>query len=83
MDDWGSLLTKVWNILSGLAIVGTIIGWFPYVAAFAAFLFYIIQIKDSRTVREIFTNRRRRKIAKLKVLMAQLEAADLIERQSK
>ena len=72
----------VGGILSPLTIVGTWIGYLPYVAATVAVIWYIIQIWESRTIQAWWTNRqlvrRSRKIARLKaaekVITAKLSA---------
>lgn len=75
------------SVVSTLAIIGTFIGWLPYIAAFAAFVWYVIQIFESRTIQQWHAKkvliRRTRKIAKLrareKVIAAQLEALLKVE----
>ena len=51
-------------------------GWFPPVAALVAFVWYALQIYESKTVQEWAHNRRTRKIAELRVRMAALEALE-------
>lgn len=72
--------------LSTGAIIGTILGWLPYIAAFAAFVWYVIQIWESRTIQHWWANRqmlrRARKIAQLKahekIIAAQLLALQTV-----
>lgn len=75
------------SVVSTFAIIGTIVGWLPYIAAFAAFVWYIIQIWESRTIQHWHNNRkmarRARKVAKLrareKVISAQLAALQTVQ----
>lgn len=74
------------DLASAGAIVGVVVGWFPLIAAVAGFIWYAIQIWESRTVQHWFQNRRMvrkaKKIAKLKakekVIVAQLEALETL-----
>ena len=63
---------------SGAAILGTLLGWFPHVAALVAIIWYAIQIYESATVQTWFHTRRLRRIAKLKKAMARLEAQEKV-----
>ena len=64
--DWHKLV----SVGSTFVVIGTIVGWLPYIAAFAAFVWYVIQIWESNTIQNWYTARvavrRARKIAKLK-----------------
>lgn len=83
-------LNVVADAISAGAIIGTLFGWLPYFAALAGFVWYIIQIWESRTVQHYLQNRKMvkkaKKIARLrakeKVIVAQLEALETI-RQAK
>ena len=74
------------DVISAGAILGTILGDLPYVAAFAGMIWYTIQIWESRTVQHWWRTRqmirKAKKITKLrakeKVIVAQLEALELI-----
>ena len=63
-------LNKTISIAGTFAVIGTIVGWLPYFAALVAFLWYVIQLWESRTVQYWWNSRqmarRLRKIAKLK-----------------
>ena len=83
-------VTIITDIVSAGAIVGTILGDLPYVAALAGMIWYTIQIWESRTVQHWWRNRqmilKAKKITKLrakeKVIVAQLEALE-IKRQAR
>lgn len=45
-------LTYTADTLSALAIVTTLLGWLPPLAAFAGFVWYVIQIWESKTVQK-------------------------------
>lgn len=85
--DWH----KVVGYLGTFAVVGTILGWFPYIAAVAAFLWYVVQLWESRTVQHWWVNRqmvrRLRKIARLKerekIIAAQLIALQTVRAAQK
>jgi len=74
------------DVVSAGAIIGTILGDLPYVAALAGMVWYTIQIWESRTVQHWWRNRqmvrKAKKIARLrakeKVIVAQLEALETI-----
>ncbi len=56
------------------AIVSTFLGWTPAVAALVAFVWYMIQIYESRTTQRWLAMRRVRKLARLKARVVLLEA---------
>lgn len=64
--------------ISLVAIVGSILGWFPALAAAAAFLWYLILIYQSKTVQRWLHARRVRRVKTLKRELARLEAAEQI-----
>jgi hypothetical protein len=72
--DSSTINQWVGNIVSAGAIVGTFIGWLPGIAAFIAFVWYLIQIYESATVQRWLAARRVRKIASLKAKILVLEA---------
>jgi hypothetical protein len=68
----------VGNTLAPTAIFGWIVGIFPGVVLLAAFLFYILQMYESVTFQTWLRSRRLRKMARLKIKMASLEAVELL-----
>lgn len=72
MDDI-NVTAWVGHSLSTTAIVGTLAGVFPPIAAVAAFIWYSLQIYESQTVKKFFARRRAHKIAKYKAKLIQLE----------
>lgn len=89
MDD-ATITAVVGHSISGAAIVGSLTGWFPPVAAVAAFIWYTIQIYESRTFQHWFRNylmkKRARKLAKLrakeKIVLARIEAIEKLRAAS-
>lgn len=69
--------TVAGNTLSVGAIVGAIVGWLPPAAALIAIVWYLIQIKESKTYQDWKASRRREKIAHLN---AQLERLNSLNR---
>lgn len=61
------------DLIAALAIVGTALGYLPYVAAIAGLIWYLIQIKESKTVHAWFAQRRASRIARLRERLARLE----------
>lgn len=55
-------------------VVAAIAGAVPWVAGFAALIWYLIQISESATVQRWRANRRTRKLARLKAQVLMLEA---------
>lgn len=55
------------------AIVSTIIGIIPAVAALLALIWYVIQIYESETTKLWLAKRKARKIIRLKIALAKLE----------
>jgi hypothetical protein len=68
------LLSWVGNTASIGAVVSTVFGWLPPVAAFIAVVWYVIQIYESDTIQSWVKNRRVRKIARMKAQVIMLEA---------
>lgn len=75
-----NLTAWVGHSLSTTAILGTIVGWFPPIAAVAAFIWYSIQIAESDTVQKFLNKRRAHKIARLK---AKVELLEKYEKEEK
>lgn len=65
------------NIFSAGAIVSTMAGWVPAIAAIVGLIWYLIQIYESATVQRWLATRRVRKIAKMKAQVMMLEARHL------
>lgn len=61
------------HAISAGAIVGTLAGWVPVIAAVVALIWYLIQIFESATARRWLAARQRRKIARLKAKLARAE----------
>lgn len=68
--DW---LAWVGNSLSLTAIAGTLIGWLPPLAAFAAICWYSIQIYESKTFQSWLKRRRCRKVERLQRELARIK----------
>lgn len=49
------------HVVSLGALVGTVAGWFPWLAAFVAFVWYVLQIYESHTVQKWLARRAVRK----------------------
>jgi hypothetical protein len=66
------------NAVGGGALFASVMGWFPVmvtmIGAIVAVIWYSIQIAESETVRRWMTNRRARKVAKLRAKLILLEA---------
>jgi len=62
------------NIVSAGAVVSTVLGWAPAIAAIVALIWYLIQIYESETARRWMDGRRHRKIARLKARVLMMEA---------
>ena len=75
MEDY-HITSWLGHSLSGAAILGTLAGWFPPIAAFVAFIWYSIQIYESKTVQDWFHARRAKKIARLKARLHVIEQVD-------
>ncbi len=74
------------NALAGIAVVATIVGWLPAIAAVLGIIWYVIQIIESKTVRDWRTARRMRRhdrklarlLAKAKVVGASIKAMTIV-----
>ena len=73
--NWASW---VGNTLSPVTIFGVVVGWFPTVAVILAILWYFIQFYEWRGTQNWMGNRRVRKIARLRIEIARLEAIELL-----
>ena len=62
------------NGASGVAIITTIVGWLPPMAAVVALIWYIIQIYESDTIQNWIRGKRVRKIARMKARVLMMEA---------
>jgi hypothetical protein len=86
MDDYSALTAWVGHSLSTTAILGSLAGLFPPIAAVAAVIWYTIQVYESRTFQHWYRNRqmvhRARKLAKLrakeKIVLAKIEAIEKV-----
>lgn len=54
------------HAMSAIAVLGTLAGYLPAIAAIAGLVWYSIQIWESRTVREWKVRRHERRVAALK-----------------
>jgi hypothetical protein len=66
----------VGHSLSTTAILGAVLGWFPPIAAAAAFCWYCVQLYESVTVQKFFMRRRTHKIARLRAKIKMLETLE-------
>jgi hypothetical protein len=62
------------NAVSGAAIITTMFGLLPAIAAGVALIWYFIQIYESATVKQWLAHRRNRKLARLKARVLMMEA---------
>ena len=67
IDKWAG------NIVSIGAIFGTFVGWLPGIAAFIAFVWYLIQIYESLTVQSWLKRRLLKKLQRLHQQASELE----------
>lgn len=74
MDDPSHTITNWFsNILGGTAVVATVAGLAPPIAAIIAAVWYLVQIYESATVQRWIALRRVRKLARLKARVLMLE----------
>lgn len=78
MENGQGLIGWIGHTFSSVTLAGAIVGWFPGVAAIVALFWYGIQIYESNTFQRWLTTRRLRRIARLKIEMAKLEALELV-----
>ena len=74
MDHGSSANLWLGNIISAGAILSTILGWAPAIAAVVALVWYVIQISESETVRRWRAARLHRRIVRLKATLLSLQA---------
>lgn len=81
MDSSHNVSAWMGNLLSASAIVGTILGFLPALAAAIGMIWYLIKIYESATVQRWVAARRTRKIARLKakVLLMEARSASLLK----
>jgi hypothetical protein len=79
MEDQFDLSHWVGHLVSAGAIVGAIVGYLPAVAALVAVVWYLVQLYESHTVQHYLRGRRERKIAKLTLELARLQAQRLMQ----
>jgi hypothetical protein len=73
MDGNQSIISWVGNVFSGAAILGTLIGVIPTIAAVVALIWYLIQIYESNTVQAWRKERARKKLILLHQKVSRLE----------
>ena len=73
MDHNQTIIQWVGNLASVGAIIGAVTGIIPLVAAVIAIVWYSIMIKESDTYRKWKVTRHRRKLARLREQVTQLE----------
>jgi len=74
MDQHSTLNLWVGNVISASAILTTLLGLVPAIAAIVALLWYLVQIYESNTIQTWLKNRRLRKLARLKARVIMLQA---------
>jgi hypothetical protein len=67
-------LAWVGNSISIGAIISTLLGWTPSIAAVVALIWYLIQIFESATLRNWFAKRRLHRLTRLRAEVLMLEA---------
>lgn len=80
MDDV-NVAYWVGHLVSPLALLGTLIGLFPAVTAVVVFVFYCLQIYESRPTQRWLHTRRQRKIAHYTKRIHELEAQIKISKE--
>lgn len=73
MDANGNVFTYVWHTLAGGAIITTLAGLLPPLAALLGVIWYVIKIRESQTVRAWLAKRRNRRIVKLQAKLVALK----------
>jgi hypothetical protein len=76
MNGWGTYFQNIMNAIASVLTVGTLLGVFSYLAAFVAFIWFCLEIYESKTVQGMITMRRYRKIKKLRKQLTHLEAVE-------
>lgn len=77
MEHGDNILTWVGNTVSVGAIIGSIFGYVPVVAAIVALVWYVIQILESKTAQRWFRAHHQRKLASLRARLRKLEGSSL------
>jgi hypothetical protein len=77
MGDF-NFATWIGNTLSPITVFGVVIGWFPSIAIVLAVVWYMVQLWECGPVTRWRATHRLRRIAKLKIEMARLEALELV-----
>lgn len=80
MIDHQRVLTATADTVSAAAIVGSLMGYLPAIAALAAIIWYIVQIWESKTVQAMLAVRRARAY-EMKKFRSQLKLAHLDSQQ--
>jgi len=75
--DHASVNQWLGNVFSAGAIIASVIGLIPVIAAFVGLIYYLIQIYETKTVQRWVHARRSRKIARLKARVMMMEARTL------
>ncbi len=71
--NFGEFNTTVGNWLSAAAVLGTLAGWLPPLAALIAAVWYCIQIYESDTFQSWMERRRAKHVAYLEAKIAKLK----------
>lgn len=77
MDGHGNFFTWLWHVVAGGAIVTTLAGFLPPLAALFGVIWYAIKIRESQTVCAWLAKRRDRRIIKMQAKLVALK----LERQ--
>jgi hypothetical protein len=73
MDGHTNWITWVWHSLAGSAVVGSLAGFLPPLAAVMAVIWYAIQIHESKSVRNWLHRRREKRIVAIQSKLASLQ----------
>ena len=79
LEDQFDLSHWVGHLVSAGAIIGTIAGYLPALAAIVAVSWYLVQLYESHTVQFYLRARRERKIARLTLELARLQAQKIMQ----
>ncbi len=77
--DYDGILTSAWwaaHIASPFALIGTFFGLFPLITSVVVFVFYVVQLYESKTVQGWLARRRTTKLLKLRARILMLEELD-------
>lgn len=78
-DSSDSIVSWIGNSASVGTVVSSLLGWLPPAAALIAFVWYLIQIYESKTIRRWLERRRVRKIAQHHAAIIILETKGALE----